>query len=86
MSDITEEREKEYGDSHGMFACFNDVVSRIDDYRFESRGNWRKTPVDRLVDMVILKVIRLAYNPNHKDSSLDVGGYAKLIQKEQEHG
>lgn len=84
MSDITEEREKEYGDSHEMFTCYADILGELDVYRMESRGSSRKQPIDRLVDMVILKVIRLAYNPHHKDSAIDIAGYAKLIQKEQE--
>ena len=67
---ITGDRDKEYGDA---FINFKDIA--------DGWGLILKTEVTRedvALCMAWVKMARLAKNPNHKDSWVDIAGYAGL--------
>jgi len=43
-------------------------------------------PTDVANMMILLKVARLANNPGHRDSLVDIAGYAALVERIKEEG
>jgi len=77
MATIIERRGKEYGHSRENFGRIADLWSTYKGVKFSRE--------EVAVLFVLAKVARLAETPQHKDSLLDIGGYAALaIEAEQE--
>ena len=69
-------REAQYGDPRIMFNC----VSRMfQDYTYlieKTDRCW--VAQDAIATQILLKIARLAVDPTHKDSWVDIAGYAAL--------
>ena len=77
MASIIDRRGKDYGHSRENFGRIAELWSTYKGVEFSRE--------DVAVLFILAKVARLAQTPNHKDSLLDIGGYAALaIEAEQE--
>lgn len=65
---ITKDRNNSYGDPDQDFARIAELWTTYLGYEVK--------PHDVAVMMILLKVSRLSWNPSHKDSWLDIAGYA----------
>lgn len=61
-------REQDYGTPEDSFQMIGDLWSSYYGAEF--------TPCDVAVMLALLKIARLAYNPEHMDSWVDLAGYA----------
>ena len=68
---ITEERGKEYPEPLADFTR----VAMIKD----ALNNCKNPPVRHALEMIGVKMVRLAHNPDHIDSIIDIAGYARTI-------
>lgn len=74
---ITDERGRQYGD----FATQGEIAQDLKQYLREQEGWGRMKPHQReALDMIMHKIARIVNgNPNHKDSWVDIGGYAHIV-------
>lgn len=70
---ILDERQEEYGDPVELLG---DIAQR-----WSITTGERITPQQVVLCMIDLKLARLAYNPGHIDSIVDVIGYAALLKE-----
>ena len=68
---ILSERQDEYGDATANFRKIGVVWGQLLDLPYSLDA----TQVAQM--MIALKLVRISANPNHKDSWLDIQGYAK---------
>lgn len=83
MAEI-EETLQERGNNYGTFAE-NTVTMQALKEIMRTAPNWKKlTAAQReALEMIQHKVGRILHgNPNHKDSWIDIEGYARLISRE----
>ena len=70
---VLEERRDDYGDPAEQFRAIAD--------RWSITLGTPVTPVQVALCMIELKLARLAYDPGHVDSLVDVIGYAALMRE-----
>ena len=70
---VLEERRDDYGDPAEQFRAFAD--------RWSITLGTPITPAQVALCMIDLKLSRLAYDPGHVDSLVDVIGYAALLRE-----
>jgi hypothetical protein len=70
---VLEERRDDYGDPAEQFRAIAD--------RWSITLGTPVTPVQVALCMIDLKLARLAYDPGHVDSLVDVIGYAALMRE-----
>jgi hypothetical protein len=70
---VLEERRDDYGDPAEQFRAVAD--------RWSITLGTPVTPVQVVLCMIDLKLARLAYDPGHIDSLVDVIGYAALMRE-----
>jgi hypothetical protein len=68
---ILDQRQDEYGDATANFRKIGVVWGQLLDLPYSLDA----TQVAQM--MIALKLVRISANPNHKDSWLDIQGYAK---------
>ena len=73
------EREQTYGRPSKNLECIGDMWSAYVRSRFGSIIQF--TPEDVATMMVLLKSARLANTPGHRDSLVDICGYAALVER-----
>lgn len=72
---VLEERRDDYGDPAEQFRAIAD--------RWSITLGMPITPAQVALCMIDLKLVRLAYDPGHVDSLVDVIGYAALLKEVQ---
>ncbi len=70
---VVADRRKTYGDPR---ASMNDIAQR-----WSITLGYGVTPEQAVLCLIDLKLARLAHNPKHKDSILDVAGYAAVLRE-----
>lgn len=76
--------QKERGEVYGTFRDHSEAVSSIIDIlnQVNTQKNKKKTRFTKIFEItlfyVVSKLVRLATTPDHLDSALDLGSYAKL--------
>ena len=70
---VLNDRNKQYGSPENVF---NDVADLWRVYLRGSGRNVRLTCTDVAMMLALLKVARISANPTHKDSFVDLAGYA----------
>ncbi len=70
---VLEERRDDYGDPAGQFG---EIAKR-----WSITLGMPITPAQVALCMIDLKLVRLAYDPGHVDSVVDVIGYAALLRE-----
>jgi hypothetical protein len=72
-AEIVKERRAAYGHSKTMMAS----VAR----RWSETLGQTITPEEVVLCLIDLKLVRLAHDPQHRDSMLDVAGYAAVLEE-----
>ena len=70
---VLTQRDADYGDPHAAMAA---IASR-----WSVTLNAPVTPTQVVLCMIDLKLARLARNPQHRDSAIDVIGYTALLSE-----
>jgi hypothetical protein len=68
---VTQDRGEDYGHPAETFKTIAHMQSMI--------SHCSDPAVRHALNMVIIKIVRLAETPNHMDSVLDIAGYARCI-------
>jgi hypothetical protein len=76
LAAVTGERRKAYGDPEQNFATIADLWGAYLRRRGMHPAHPVLTPGDVAQMMILVKVARLAQTPDHRDSMLDIAGYA----------
>jgi len=71
------DREKTYGKPSKNLEC----IAQMWNAYLDSMGGRHLTAKDVACLMVLLKTARLANRPDHRDSVVDICGYAALIER-----
>jgi hypothetical protein len=71
---IASDRKAQYGNCSPSF----ERISLLWNAWLEATGHKTITPEDVAMMMALLKAARIAYNPNHRDSYVDMAGYVAL--------
>jgi len=71
IQSITQERGETYGNPAQTFRAIAHMQAII--------GHCPDAAVRHALNMIIVKIVRLAETPNHIDSVIDIGGYARTI-------
>ena len=74
------DREKTYGHPSKNL----ETIAKVWQAYLDARGNGPLTAKDVAVMMILLKAARLANDPSHRDSVVDICGYAALIERCEE--
>jgi hypothetical protein len=72
-AEVVKERRAAYGHSKTMMAS----VAR----RWSETLGQTVTPEEVVLCLIDLKLVRLAHDPQHRDSILDVAGYAAVLEE-----
>ena len=72
---VLEARGKSYGDAAAAFAAIAE--------RWSATLGRPVTPAEVVLCMIDLKLARLAHHPEHRDSLVDIIGYAALLPEVQ---
>ena len=73
VANVMAERSSQYGDAAGNMA----VISA----RWSATLGHEITPSQVVLCLLDLKLARLAHDPTHEDSAVDVCGYAALLRE-----
>ena len=77
LSILLESRGQEYGTWQSSARRFTDLMNAFFSQRIvEDATMGHFSPADYTIVMILLKLSRLAHNPAHRDSILDIQGYA----------
>ena len=75
------DREKTYGHPAKNLSCIADMWNAYLMSRFNEELSSLLTAKDVAAMMVLLKTARLANDPTHRDSLVDICGYAALVER-----
>ena len=73
VAGVVAERSTQYGDATGNMAAIA--------ARWSATLGREITPVQVVLCLLDLKLARLAHDPSHEDSAVDVCGYAALLRE-----
>lgn len=73
VANVIAERSTQYGDVAGSMATIAQ--------RWSATLGRQITPAQVVLCLLDLKLARLAYDPTHEDSAVDVCGYAALLRE-----
>ena len=73
VANVIAERSNQYGDATGNMAA----IAK----RWSATLGREVTPAQVVLCLVDLKLARLAHDPTHEDSAVDVCGYAALLRE-----
>jgi hypothetical protein len=73
VANVIAERSKQYGDAPGNMAAIA--------ARWSATLGREITPAQVVLCLLDLKLARLAHDPTHEDSAVDVCGYAALLRQ-----
>lgn len=68
---VTQERGEDYGSPHRTFTRIAMMQRQL--------MNCHNPAVRHALNMIIVKIVRLAETPDHMDSVIDIAGYARTI-------
>ena len=78
-NEVVKERAKEYGEPVRYFRALEVIEEELREY---SEGSPHQVPGSlSVLQKIALKLLRLAYDPTHKDSLLDLKGYTKILEE-----
>jgi hypothetical protein len=76
--EIVKLRAGEYGEPKRFFKAYEAICNEMDGYKASSP--YRVDGCRIVLQMLALKLLRLVYNPAHKDSIKDLKGYTKILE------
>ena len=77
--EIVKQRAGEYEEPKRFFKAYEAICNELDGYRVGSP--YRVDGCQIVLQMLALKLLRLTYNPAHKDSITDLKGYTKILEE-----
>ena len=78
---VTKDRAKAYGEPED---CFKIIAGFWNIYLVNGKGLGTINPQDVAIMMALMKIARLTINPAHRDSLVDLAGYAACAAECQE--
>lgn len=83
---VTGARRQSYGTPEDNFGCIADLWTTFVQRRFRRNDKNSLDPVvfkpaDVAVMMILMKCARLAETPDHRDSTVDIAGYAACLAR-----
>lgn len=84
--EVLKERGKTYGKYSDGVKCRAEILSSLNDIHLKKHGEELPFELIVLFSDMALKMMRIASDPKHKDSWIDLNGYAKLAKEMQVDG
>ena len=81
VDEILKERGKKYGSYELNLSSRAQILSILDEIHEEKNGELLSEINRQALNDIVIKLVRLAATPKHKDSWTDIAGYAKLNQE-----
>lgn len=81
VDEILTERATSYGGYGAGVGCRAKILNALNEKHIETQGTDLPEGLRIMFGDVVLKLMRIASDPNHQDSYIDLAGYAKLIKE-----
>ena len=81
VDEILTERATSYGGYGAGVECRARILAALNEKHIETQGTDLPEGLRIMFGDVVLKLMRIASDPNHQDSYIDLAGYAKLIKE-----
>ncbi len=81
VDEILEERATSYGGYGAGVECRAKILAALNEKHIETQGTDLPEGLRIIFGDVVLKLMRIASDPNHQDSYIDLAGYAKIIKE-----
>lgn len=81
VDEILTERATSYGGYGAGVECRAKILNALNEKHIETQGTALPEGLRIMFGDVVLKLMRIASDPNHKDSYIDLAGYAKIIKE-----
>lgn len=81
VDEILEERATSYGGYGAGVECRAKILAALNEKHIETQGTDLPEGLRIMFGDVVLKLMRIASDPNHQDSYIDLAGYAKIIKE-----
>ena len=78
---ILAERANSYGSYGAGVECRAKILDALNEKHVETQGTDLPEGLRIMFGDVVLKLMRIASDPNHQDSYIDLAGYAKIIKE-----
>ena len=78
---ILAERAHSYGRYGAGVECRARILNALNEKHIETQGTDLPEGLRIMFGDVVLKLMRIASDPNHQDSYIDLAGYAKIIKE-----
>lgn len=76
--EIVKQRAGEYGEPVRFFKAYEAICNEMD--RYKASSPYKMDGCHAALRMIALKMLRLVYDPAHKDSIVDIKGYTKILE------
>ena len=81
VDEILTKRATSYGGYGAGVECRAKILAALNEKHIETQGTDLPEGLRIMFGDVVLKLMRIASDPNHKDSYIDLAGYAKIIKE-----
>lgn len=81
VDEILEERATSYGGYGAGVECRAKILAALNEKHIETQGTDLPEGLRIMFGDLVLKLMRIASDPNHQDSYIDLAGYAKIIKE-----
>ncbi len=81
VDEILTERATSYGGYGAGVECRAKILAALNEKHIETQGTDLPEGLRIMLGDVVLKLMRIASDPNHQDSYIDLAGYAKIIKE-----
>lgn len=81
VDEILTERATSYGGYGAGVKCRAKILNALNEKHIETQGTDLPEGLRIMFGDVVLKLMRIASDPNHQDSYIDLAGYAKIIKE-----
>lgn len=81
VDEILTKRATSYGSYGAGVECRARILNALNEKHIETQGTDLPEGLRIMFGDVVLKLMRIASDPNHQDSYIDLAGYAKIIKE-----
>ena len=81
VDEILTERATSYGGYGAGVECRAKILAALNEKHIETQGTDLPEGLRIMFGDVVLKLMRIASDPNHQDSYIDLAGYAKIVKE-----
>ena len=83
---IIEDRQDKYGPPVEFFEAHARLCSIVDEYQSLNENKHKNDPHTKVLEMVLLKVLRSAWNPSVEDNYCDARNYLTIAEMFKNYG